>query len=481
MKESSRFYSSLGLLIFLNIVIKPVWIFAIDRHVQLSVGTEMYGIYFSLLSFSFVLSFLLDGGLTAFFNRQLAANKENFIDKAGSFLFIKIVFSLIYAAIVCGVAYLSGIKKWDILFNVIIIQALTSLFVFLRSIITSQQLFRTDAWLSVLDKGLMIILCGSFFYLPFTSREITIENFLLIQIACTLLAIITTFIILFKKGILFSLSGKPLFNYSLLKPVLPFAIIVLLMSVHYRFAGFLVERMHPNGAYEAGIYAGAFRLLDATTMIGFLVASFLLPYIARQWGRQHDINEVVLTSRHLLMLFSLVIIVTTIFLAPWMQQLLYHNNDEKAIAVLQWCLPALAGYSLVQVYGTVMTATGQVVPFCFIILGAVALNIVLNLLLIPNWGAKGCCIAALISQGFCGITVMLYVQKRAQINIHLRSLLMYIFIAAILCIVYFYCTDIVSNKWLLIAAAALITLVLAIIFKLADIRKWQHILNQNNQ
>ena len=208
MKESSRFYSSLGLLIFLNIVIKPVWIFAIDRHVQLSVGTEMYGIYFSLLSFSFVLSFLLDGGLTAFFNRQLAANKENFIDKAGSFLFIKIVFSLIYAAIVCGVAYLSGIKKWDILFNVIIIQALTSLFVFLRSIITSQQLFRTDAWLSVLDKGLMIILCGSFFYLPFTSGEITIENFLLIQIACTLLAIITTFIILFKKGILFSLAGK---------------------------------------------------------------------------------------------------------------------------------------------------------------------------------------------------------------------------------------------------------------------------------
>ena len=481
MKESSRFYSSLGLLIILNIVIKPVWIFAIDRHVQLSVGTEMYGIYFSLLSFSFVFSFLLDGGLAAFFNRQLAANQENFIDKAGSFLFIKIVFSFLYAAIVCGVAFLSGIKRWDILLDVIIIQALTSLFVFLRSIITSQQLFRTDAWLSVLDKGLMIILCGSFFYFPFTTGSITIENFLLIQIACTLMAIITAFTILFKKKIFFSLPGKSLFDWSLLKPVVPFAIIVLLMSVHYRFAGFLVERMHHNGAYEAGIYAGAFRLLDATTMIGYLVASFLLPFIARQWGRQQDINEVVLTSRHLLMLFSLMIIVTTIFLAPWMQQLLYHNNDEKAVAVLQWCLPALAGYSLVQVYGTVMTATGQVVPFCFIILGAVALNIVLNLLLIPAWGAKGCCIAALISQGLCGITTMVYVQKRAQINIHLRSLLMYTFIAAILCIVYFYGSDIVSNKWLLIAGAGFITLVLAIIFKLADIRKWKYILNQNNQ
>lgn len=480
MKEYSRFYSSLGLLIILNLIIKPVWIFAIDRQVQLAVGTEIYGTYFSLLSFSIVFSFLLDWGLSAFFNRQLAANQENFIDKAGSFLFIKIIFSLLYAAIVCGVASLSGIKQWDILGSVIIIQALTSLFVFLRSIITSQQWFRTDAWLSVLDKGLMIILCGSFFYFPSAVGGITIENFLLIQIACTLMAILVAFIILFKKRIMFSLPIKPLFDWALLKPALPFAIIVLLMSVHYRLAGFLLERMHQHGAYEAGIYAGAFRLLDATTMIGYLLASFLLPFIARQWGQHKNITHVVLTSRHLLMIFSLVIIVTSVFLASWLQQILYLNSDEKAIAVLQWCLPALAGYSLVQVYGTVMTATGQVVQLCFIILLAVALNILLNLLLIPAWGAKGCCIAALASQGFCGITAMLYVQKKSGINIHLCSLLMYIFIAAILCLFYYYCRDIVSNKWLLIMGAGLITLLLAIVLKLADIRKWRNIFNQNN-
>ena len=104
MKESSRFYSSLGLLIILNVIIKPLWIFGIDRQVQNAVSTEAYGTYFSLLNFSIVFSFLLDWGLTAFFNRQLAANHENFIDKAGSFLFIKLIFAFIYAAIVFGVA-----------------------------------------------------------------------------------------------------------------------------------------------------------------------------------------------------------------------------------------------------------------------------------------------------------------------------------------------------------------------------------------
>ena len=91
MKESSRFYSSLGLLILLNVIIKPVWIFGIDRQVQNIVGTETYGTYFSLLGFSIVFSFLLDWGFTGFFNRELAANKTGYIHKAGSFFLVKLL------------------------------------------------------------------------------------------------------------------------------------------------------------------------------------------------------------------------------------------------------------------------------------------------------------------------------------------------------------------------------------------------------
>ena len=83
MKEVSKFYSSLGLLIMLNVIIKPVWIFAIDRQVQNTVGTAGYGSYFALLNFSIIFGFILDWGLTNFFNQQLAANPGNFINRAG--------------------------------------------------------------------------------------------------------------------------------------------------------------------------------------------------------------------------------------------------------------------------------------------------------------------------------------------------------------------------------------------------------------
>jgi Na+-driven multidrug efflux pump len=152
----------------------------------------------------------------------------------------------------------------------------------------------------------------------------------------------------------------------------------------------------------------------------------------------------------------------------------------SAITILQWCIPVLVAYSLVQVYGTVMTATGQIIPFCYITILSVLLNIVINILLIPAWGAKGCCIAALVSQGFCGIATMLYVRKKSGINIHLRSLLMYIFIGAILYGFYYWSNERGINNWLQLISGVLITLLMTILLKLINIRKFLSIIKQHN-
>jgi hypothetical protein len=88
MKETSRFYSSLSLLVLLNAIIKPLWIFGIDRQVQNEVGVAAYGTYFSIFNLSLVLSFLLDWGLTVYYNRQLSAKDAFIADHAGSFILI---------------------------------------------------------------------------------------------------------------------------------------------------------------------------------------------------------------------------------------------------------------------------------------------------------------------------------------------------------------------------------------------------------
>lgn len=472
MKESSKFYSSLGLLIILNAVIKPFWIFGVDRLVQNSVGTTEYGAYFSLFNLSIVFSFLLDWGFTNYFNRQLASQEKNFIDHAGNFLLLKFLFLLVYVTIVFLMAWFTGVQRWDILFGVILIQAFQSLFVFFRGVVTAHQWFRTDAWLSVLDKTLMIIICGSFLYFPPLFGNMTIDLFLIVQVSCSLLAVLFVWIIIVRRGIHFTIGKTSFFQKKIFKSALPFAFILLLMSIHYRLDGFLLERIHPNGAHEAGIYAAAYRLLDAANMVGVLLASFLLPYIARQWSEGKNFTGVILTSRHFLILFSIAIACTSFFLAPWIQKVLYHHDEIDAIQVMQWCLPALIGYSLVQIYGTIMTATGHIVSFCYITLIAVIMNSSLNLALIPSLGAKGSCFAALASQGFCGIMTLLYVWNKLKVTIHLRSLIIYIFTGGILSgFLYLGKKSGINPLWLL-AGVALISLLSLIASGLKQIWPW---------
>ncbi len=471
MKETSRFYSSLGLLIVLNAIVKPVWIFGIDRQVQNEVGVATYGIYFSIFNLSIVLSFLNDWGLTSFYNRQLAARHESITNNAGSFIFLKLLFALLYMAVIFLVALATGIERWDIIFYVAFIQVLTSMFVFLRAIITAQQWFHTDAWLSVLDKLLMIVLCGPILYFPFFAGEMTIERFLLIQMSCTVFAILVTFLLLLARK--FNFSFRSLWpEKKVFKKALPYAITILLMALHYRLDGFLLERI--SGAEEAGKYAGAYRLLDASNMIGYLFASFLLPFIARNYKNGKITTNVILNVRHLLIVFSIVISCITIFLAPWIQRALYHHNGPSYIEVLQWCVPALIGYSLVQIYGSVMTATGRITSFCYIIFISVIINAAMNVVLIPALGAKGCCLAALASQAFCGFVTMLYARQKLNIPVHIRSGLIYIFIAGLLCAFLYVSRDWPMSRWLIIVIAGMIALIVLWLTKLLDLKKWKN-------
>lgn len=62
-------------MLLLNLLVKPLWIFVIDRNVQLTVGHEDYGLYGALVSISIIFNILLDLGITNYNNKTLAAEK----------------------------------------------------------------------------------------------------------------------------------------------------------------------------------------------------------------------------------------------------------------------------------------------------------------------------------------------------------------------------------------------------------------------
>src|SRR5215217_3232792 len=110
------FYKSLARLLFLNILIKPLWIFGVDRQLQNIVGHEAYGTYFSLLNLSLVFSFVTDAGLSNMVNRQLASGVSYHV---AQLLRIKFFLAALYGLLVLAIAWLAGVEQWRILLLVI--------------------------------------------------------------------------------------------------------------------------------------------------------------------------------------------------------------------------------------------------------------------------------------------------------------------------------------------------------------------------
>ena len=452
-------------MIFLNLLIKPVWIFFIDRQVQNIVGYETYGIYFALLNLSYMLLFLADAGLSSMLNQRLA-NKE--LVNARQLLKVKLTLLIIYSVVCFFVAWITHVTQWSFVLYIVLIQALTSLFVFLRSLITANQYFTADAWFSIIDKLLMVLICGCIIYGSLSSH-MTLQLFLQIQLSCTVLAVFAALFFILREK-LFIVNGAEDID-MMIKKVLPFAMIILLMSLHYRLDGFLLERIHYNGPYEAGVYASAYRLLDAANMVGYLAASFLVPFIARHLEDKGVIEDAINTTRHGLIFMAIGLVSFTVVFGSWIQRILYHSTNEYNTLVIQLCIATLPGYFLVHIYGSALTAMARFRSFITILILSVLLNGILNIELIPAYGALGCCIAALASQYFCGVVCYIVAAKALAIPFKNRSNLIYIISVGVLTVFFYIGRTMVNNVWIILAIVVCIMLVL-LISQIRHIKKY---------
>ena len=420
------FFRSLLLLVVLNLLVKPVWIFAIDRSVQNITGFAAYGHYFSLLNLCIILNFLLDLGISAYFNREVASRDANGVSLFSEALHGKLLLSLLFGLVVFGVAWVTGIRDYGLLILLVIFQTGSSILLFIRAYLTAAQLYRHDAIISITDKFFVIGSVGSLILFPVLTGGVTISRFVVLQIAGIAVGILLGIFFLYRKVPAFRLNPLGGFRKDIFMASLPFALNIFLMTMMSRTDGFLLERLHPNGATEAGIYAAGFRLLDAFNMAGFLMAGFLLPFIARHWPNMDHFAPVLLACRHLLVLGSFWVASFALAAPEYLAQLLYHQDNPYTVFVISMVLQALPALSMVHIYGTSLTATRNIRAFLLITLVFSIGNLLLNLLFIPVYGAIACAIIAVFTQGGYALAVMYYARRLAGIRLWLYYIPIYL-------------------------------------------------------
>jgi O-antigen/teichoic acid export membrane protein len=172
------------------------------------------------------------------------------------------------------------------------------------------------------------------------------------------------------------------------------------MSFYNRIDSVMLERLLPDpmGKEQAGIYAQAFRLLDAVSMFGVLFAGLLLPIFARMIKQKDPIGQMVQLSFTLLIVPALIIAISSIYYNHEIMTLLYHSNTENSSEILGILMTGFIGIATTYIFGTLLTANGSMKQLNLMAFGGMVLNVILNLILIPRMQAFGSAYASLATQ-----------------------------------------------------------------------------------
>ncbi len=401
-----KFITNLILLLFLNLLIKPFWIFGIDRTVQNLVGDENYGFYFALLNFSFLLNILLDLGITSYNNRNISRHNFLLPKHLPNIIGLKLLLAIVYTAFSLIAAAIIGYSKLQIhlLAFLIFNQFLVSFILYLRSNISALQQFRTDSIISVLDRTLMIIICSILLFTNTFREQFTISWFVYAQSAAYLLTAIITFIIVLRKTGKIRVRFHPAFYLVFLRKSYPYAILILLMALYNRIDSVMLERLLPGsrGLEQAGIYAQAFRLLDAVSMFGILFAGLLLPIFSKMIKLGEHVGQMVKLSYTLLIVPAIIVAVSSVYYDHEIMSALYRSNTDYSADLLGLLMIGFTGIATTYIFGTLLTANGSIKQLNLMALSGMIINVTLNLVLIPRFEAYGSAYASLFTQLFTG-------------------------------------------------------------------------------
>jgi O-antigen/teichoic acid export membrane protein len=403
--------------------------------VQDRISHEQYGLYAALFSLSFIFISLADFGLNLFVTNKIASDQEDSGKIFSNALAYKLLVCILYPFLITGTGYLLGYKGKELWYLLLLgfIQALLQTIYFFRSTFQAKQFFKTDAFASVFDRFVLIIIVGSLLLL----NQISLDHF----IYSILISSLFTFILFYF--VLLRLYGwiAPRLNLSeigeILKLSFPFALVGILYTINERLDMVMLERLGGSrGDQFAGLYAGAYRWLDAFMMYLWTV---LPVFFARFsfYRKNYEEQRKLLKTGSYIVFVPMLFITGAVFFYSEKLFLIFRNSSGEEIEMMGALLRLLVFHGLIQgvfaIYGTWLNANGFEKQVSLMVICSISINFLLNLFLIPFYGPIAAAYATLASSAFIAFAYILFISRKNKIMIPVMTMISLLFIS----IVYF--------------------------------------------
>lgn len=408
-----EFLVNISILLGLNLVIKPLYVFGLERGVHDRLGNESFELYLSLFSLAVIFQIINDLGIQSYTSKTLSEDANQINTLFSNFMGFKLMLGLIYFLMLSAAAYVLNFDKVSIglLYGIGFVNFLSGLLQFLRSNLAGLGRYRTDSLLSAIDRSILIVILGLILY-GNLNLDFDLSWFIKAQIVSMSISVLIGSILLrpYLKEVQWKLDRTVFLNQ--VKSSLPYAIAVLLMALYSRMDQVMLERIL-SGSGEGGVYGMSYRLLDVLNMIGFLFAGLLLPMFSRMHAKGEDVKGLLALSGKILLGGAVILAFSVSSVSFELLDLMYPSLNVTAAnaEVTQYLMGSLVMMSGGYIFGTYLVATDRLKRLNILFLASLVLNFTLNILWIKEQGAVGAAKATLITQSLVFLVEFIWVSS----------------------------------------------------------------------
>ena len=223
-----------------------------------------------------------------------------------------------------------------------------------------------------------------------------IKSLLVLHIVLNVVRFVTLLVI--TKGIVGRLwyPLKLHFLGNLIKPALPFAILSILALIHWKVDYFMISKI--LGEEQLGLYAAAYKIFEIVGMVGTTVNSALYPTISVLFGESREkLRRAYERIQKYFIIFSLPVAIIIFLFAEEIILSLYGNQYSESVNVLVVLSLGFCIFFFTIPMRMVINNSEFIIKLVPYSVLTTALNIVLNLVMIPRYGIIGAALVTLIA------------------------------------------------------------------------------------
>ncbi len=392
MNTIQRIAKNIGVL-FGAQVIGYILAFLYTIYIARFLGADGFGILSFALSFTAIIGILADLGLSTLLVRELARDKSLTNKFIGNITLMKLILAVFtfgmmaliinllnYPQQIIQVVYFIGLS--------VILSSFSQMF---YSVFQAYEKMEYQSIGNILNN--LLIFAGIFLGI---ALGFDVIEFSVVYFISSLIVVIYSLIICLWKFVPPSVKFEPSFWTIIIIPAIPLSLVALSSTIYFRIDTVLLSLF--QGEAAVGWYNASYKLIELLLFVPSVYTVAIFPVLSNYYSSSKENLELIYTKSYKYLFIVGIPIATTItVLAPEIILLLYQSGYTESILTLQiliWSIPLMfLSYTNAWIFISI-NKQNLLLKLTFVMMVA---NIILNLILIPQYSYLGAALATVIT------------------------------------------------------------------------------------